>query len=364
MKFRLLTGAAAAACLVAAMPAHAQGVTGTSLGAAAPGRFAVGMDLGVEAVQFSRLTWGERFAIGNGGDVTTGAIIDDRPTRATGMPEVSFGWGLPNGLFGYQAELYGRFTFLRATASEAATVANTSPGAFQSVFQFVAPINFTALAGAATQSGLNAIGGGTATADRSQTSYDGWIGARVHIQRGRWTFSPMFEVGYQRLEQEDSMTQSGGTGAFSTATFTNLNQLDSNYYRVGLGVGVAYPVSMSVAAFAILRGSLDVAHHDYTGTTAGFSPSPIAGNFTGGTSDDSTRVSGRGSLRAGLAFLITPNFTLSVSGNVAYIGSVPYVVYGSNSPISTPFYSAAGPARIATQGQVNAGASMGATIRF
>jgi hypothetical protein len=55
---------------------------------------------------------------------------------------------------------------------------------------------------------------------------------------------------------------------------------------------------------------------------------------------------------------------MSLSGNVAYIGSVPYVVYGSNSPIATPFYSSAGPARIATQGQVNAGASVGATIRF
>jgi hypothetical protein len=315
-------------------------------------------------VQFSRLTWGERFAIGTAGDVTTGAVIDDRPTRGTGMPEMSFGWGLPNGLFGYQAELYGRFTFLRATTSEAATVANTAPGAFQSAFQFVAPFNLTSLGASATQSGVNALTGSNVVADRSQTSYDGWIGARVHIQSGRWTFSPMFEIGYQRLEQEDSMTVNGGVGAFSTAFLTNLNQLDSNYYRVGIGVGVAYPVSMSVAAFAILRGSLDVAHHDYTGTTSGFQPVPIAGGFTGGTSDDSTRVSGRGSLRAGLAFLITPNLVLSLSGNVAYIGSVPYVVYGTNSPIASPFYSSAGPARIATQSQVNAGASMGATIRF
>jgi hypothetical protein len=356
-------GAVLAACLVA-MPAAAQGVTGTGLGAAAPGHFAVGLDLGVEAVQFSRLSWGESFASFLPGSITTGPILDGRPTRGTGMPEISVAWGMPNGLLGYQAELYGRFTYLSANAAQSAQVTSTDITALQSVFQFVAPLDFSALGGSRTQSGFNALGGGTIAAERSQTSYDGWIGARVHIQRGRWWFSPMLEIGYQRLDQEDSMSQTGAPAPFSANSLINVNQLGSDYYRVGVGVGIAYAISTSVAAFGILRGSLDVAHHDYTGTSSGFQDGIRGGNFFGGTSDDSTRVSGRGSLRAGLAFIVTPSFIVSLAGNVAYIGSVPYVVYGSNSPLPAGFYERAGPARIATQGQLNSGGSVGVTIRF
>jgi hypothetical protein len=335
------------------------------VGAAAPGHFSVGIDLGPEGVQFSRLSWGERFPTGTFFETTTGPVLDGRPYGGTGMPEISVAWGLPNGLLGYQAEIYGRFTYLSASAHQSTMVDTTFPAGFQSVFQFVAPINFTGLAGSPTQSGLNAFVGGTIAAERTQTSYDAWIGARVHIQRGRWWLSPMLEIGYQRLNQEDSLTQTGPNAVFAGSSLTNLNQLGSNYYRVGVGVGVAYAISNSVAAFAILRGSLDVAHHDYTGTTSGFQGGPPpTGGFAGATSDDSTRVSGRGSARAGLAFMITPNFILSIAGNIAYIGSVPYVVFGSNSPVPVGFYANGGPARIATQGQLNGGGNIGVTIRY
>jgi hypothetical protein len=358
---RVLAGVATCVMgvVVASTSAPAQGVAGTALGAPEPGRFALGVDLGIDSVQFSRLRWGERFTTGIAGDTTIGPVFDNRPREGGIVPALSLGWGLPGGLFGQRAEIYGRFAFTRANSSESSFIPSGSETL--AVFQFVAPMDLTSIGGAVNSSGANAFGGNYVQVDRTLTSYDGWIGGRLHMQRGSWAFSPMVEIGYQRLNQEDSMGLAG-TPAFPGTGLSNLNDLGSDYYRIGIGLGVVYPLSMSVSAFGVLRGSLDVVHHDYDGTTTLLGG---PGTFTSTVQDSKTQVSGRGSLRAGLAFTVTPGVVLSLSGNVAYIGSVPYVVYGTNSPIApTGIYSGAAPAHIATQGQLNFGLSLGGSIRF
>jgi hypothetical protein len=337
-------------------PADAQGVSGTDRGMAAPGRFVVTPELGIVGIQFSRLNYGQQRA-GDAGSAIVRDITNDRPREGGFASAIAAGWGLPGGLLGNPAEIYGRFGYVVASSSITSTEPSPAPGRY--TIPLVAP------AGAGSSSPgigalLNVPADGTlnVTADRRIRSYDGGAGVRMNLRVGGVTVTPGIEFAYQRLDQDDDI-------AFvATTNYRTSARLQSDYYQFGLSLGMSYPLSTSVFLFGVLRGSLDIVDSSYDGQSVFFGTSVAFSQST--ASDSRTFVSGRGSFRGGLAFMPSSNLTIGVSGLVEYIGAVPRVVYPvyNSADTTTPPLNGVTSAFIRHDGQLNFGGTVSATIRF
>jgi hypothetical protein len=344
---------AGTAFIIGSGTAQAQGVSGTSLGAPAPGQLAASLDVGASWVQFAHAEYGN-YRTGSGGAIL-GDIIDNRARRAALAPEGAVAWGVPGGLSGNPAEVFGRLAYYNVTADQTVVVP-----VGQSYFApFVAPSMQNGTIG------LGASGDGlrNLSIDRRLTSFDGSFGVRTHVRAGNGTVSPMVEFGYQRLNQRDDLT-SAYPGDPAGAVINTASKLNTDYFRVGIGVGGVQPLTQTVSAFAILSGSLDVLVSRFNGSTAAidFGGDPQ----TAVASDRDTRVSGRAQLRGGLAFAVAPNLIVTVAGQVQFIGALPRVIYPQTSTPSPGAPGFVGPttAQIGTDSQLIAGVSVGATARF
>jgi hypothetical protein len=341
---------------LASTGAAAQGVSGTALGAPEPGRFATSFDIGISLIEMPRFRFGDRYNPITTGAPSIGPIFDTNNDREGGIaPSIALGWGVPGGLFGQQAEVFGQFAFARATQSGAFSEPNTSTGgitlpfANTATFSGITATGFTFFSGKATQQ---------PSFSRSLNSYDGQIGARLHMRMAGWTLSPGAYIGFQRTDLDESVS-----AALNGLTYNLSSAVASDYYQVGLSLGATYPLSQQMALFGVLQGGLDYIRSRLDSSSNLFFAGK--GSFLAAAGDRDNRVSGRVGLRGGLAFSPTPAFTLTVSGLVQYIGSVSNVVYPTHSPVTGSFpNNGTVPARLASDDQLNFGFALGGTFRF
>lgn len=355
---RTVAGATVALGL-AASAAQAQGVSGTVLGAPDPGRFAASFDIGVTLIQMPRFRFGDTYPAAVNGTVSNGSIFDERNYRGGIAPAAAFGWGLPGGLFGQRAEIFGQFAFARATES------GSSSGVATGILPFV-----NALPPGSVLTGLTGFPSGgtfvfTPSFERSFTSYDGQVGVRLHMRRGAWSFSPGVYVGFQRADLDESVGVIPLQVQGISANYSVNSSVASDTYQVGLALGTTYNLTPQVALFGIVQGGLDYARARMNAQSNFFAQQGVvAFSFTATASDHDTRVSGRVGLRSGVAWSPTPAVTLSLAGLLQYVGAVSNVVYPTHSTFSAIPTNGTVPARLGSEGQLNVGFAAGGTIRF
>ncbi len=347
------------AVALASSGAAAQGASGTVIGAPEPGRFAASFDIGIVLLQMPRFRYGDVYGGTGVGAPSVGAVFDEREREGSIAPSLGLSWGLPGGLFGQRAEVFGQFAFARATDSGTFDGSNpltvvTVPfvnGAASSFFPGVTTTGFSFFSSKT----------GNPTYSRDFTTYDGQIGTRVHIRKGAWSFSPGVYLGFQRADLNESVNLAGTGNSF---LFDLSSGVTSDYYQVGISLGTTYNVSQQVALFGVLQGGLDYIRSQLDASSNMFFSGK--GNvFPASVSDRDNRVSGRVGLRAGIAFSPNSAFTITFSGLAQYIGSVSHVVYPTHSPLQASFpTNGTVPARLGSEDQLNFGFAMGGTLRF
>lgn len=343
------------AVTLASTGAAAQGVSGTVLGAPDPGGFAASFDIGVVGIQMPRFRYGDVYgAPFASGSPSIGAVFDERDREGGIAPALAFGWGLPGGMFGQRAELFGRFAFGRATESGTFGQPQGVVGLTLPLVNPSVPNGFTGI--------TTGVGSIVPTFDRTFTSYDGQIGGRLHIRNGAWSWSPGVYIGYQRANLDESV----GIIPLPGLNFNVNSGVHSDYYQVGLALGGTYNMNVQWALFGVVQGGLDYVRSRLdTSSTLFFSGKGLGPVNTASASDRDNRVSGRVALRAGVAWSPTPNVTISFAGLLQYIGSVSNVVYPTHNPATSTFPSnGTVPAHLDSQGQLNFGGAVGGTIRF
>ena len=371
--------ALASALLLAGAPALAQSLAGTTPGAAAAGGFALGLDVGAISIDVPRLRYGNHFASpGFLGTPSGGRIadFDGRSTRA--VPTIGLAWGLPNGLFGGSAEVFGRFGYSQASASAsnaAFATGSPSPAGTLGAVPFVA---VTSVTGGVITVGSNLLGSsssGSASLDarRELTTYEGTAGLRLRRRSGAIGFAPGLFVGYVRSHTDDSITATLVDVNSGSARVQNDSRVRGNSYRFGLSLGVDYALAPQWTLFGALEGGLDVVDASLSaGSTISF-VSGAAPHFAPASANDQrTRVSGRVGVNAGIAYALAPNLTVSLAGMMNYVGAVPVTRYADQTAIasgtgSNSLYGNVVGTRLVSVGfeqQVNFGGMLGASLKF
>lgn len=376
---RLRPVVAGIALTAAAMPAFAQGPVGSAPAAAAPGQFALSLEVGAVSIEVPRLRYGNYFAApGFIGAPSLGRIadFDGRSTRP--VPAIGLGYGLPGGLFGGPAELFGRFGYTDASAStsDAGFAAGSpSPAGTTGAVPFVA---ITPVTGGVITVGSNLLGyavNGSAALDarRAFTAYEGTAGLRLRRRSGAVGLAPGLFVGYVRSHTDDSILASLNDVNSGQATVRNDSRVRGNTYRVGLSLGADYALAPQWTLFGALEGGLDVVDASLSaGTTVSFASGGAPNFAPASASDQRTRVSGRLGVNAGIAYALVPGVTVSLAGTLSYVGAVPVTRYADLPAIAAgtganSLYGNVVGTRLVNVGfeqQVNFGAMFGGSVKF
>lgn len=324
---------------------------GTALDAPAPGRFVGGLGVSALSFQVPKVEYGTITSQNNGGSIQGSFLVDSGRQTAV-SPELSGAFGLPSGLFGQQADVYGKLGYTGADWSENKTQNSGNiwiPSVASITIPGVGEFIGQPFSGVVTHTSMS----------RSMDAYEGAVGLRVHLPAAEWRVSPSVEMAYQRLNQDDRYVtvQPGSTNDMDTAT-----ALDSNYYRLGFGLGATRALSQSVQFFSSLGASLELVRTTLAGSTAGTGGGTTR---TVSASDRDSTVSGRGQVRAGLLYAI-PDLpvTVGMSAMAQYIGVVPRVIFPQTS--TGAFTAAIQPSQIEieNQTQLNFGGGLNATWSF
>lgn len=343
----------------ASAPALAQ-LTGGPVVPANPGGISSDIGVGIMRTQLSPYSLGQT---GTFGGPVGGASISDQHTPLALAPSNAVSWGVPGGLFGAPAEIWGRFSYKDSTAN---------PSTPLNGFMHIPYIDGQARS--VLPAGLTFIfldGGTVGTLQRRQTSYEAEAGARSHFMFGSVRVSPSAFIGYQRLDQSDSFSAS--SNPFDVQQLDVKNNIQSDYYRFGLGLGTSMPTTFigpSVSWFNYLSGSADIVRSNFNATqTVAFGfpipPQPGPSFASASASGHDNGVGGRVAFQTGLVNQSSPAFAQYIALTASYISRVPFVDYprftGGVIVDGNPLNHAA---QLSNTDQISYGIVFGADFRF
>jgi hypothetical protein len=359
---RLAIGTAAALSLVSA-PAMAQ-LAGGPVVPANPGGFSHEISLGIAQTDLSPYSVGQVSLFA--GPVISPFLTDNNSNHFAVVPSGAMSWGLPSGLFGVPAEIWGRFSYKNTDNSAAVTVG----GGATSTIPYIDGLARSALPAGLTFTFMDV--GQVVSVQRSQTSYDTEAGARVHFAMGGVTISPAAFFGYQRIDQVDALSSTVTVPSDVTGMSIKTN-LSTDYYRFGLGLGATVPVTgigPGVSWFNYLSGSADVVDSRFNAAQAvgfGFTIPPQPGpSFASATaSGHHSDVAGHVAFQTGLVNQSSPVFAQFIAVTVGYISDVPFVSYPQfASGIRTNGGAMNHAAQLSSTGQASYGITAGFNFRF
>jgi len=333
-----------------------------------PGGFSGDIAIGVFQTDMSPYSLGQVGVFNGTTTPVTGAFLNDSNSNHVAVsPSTAMSWGLPGGLFGAPAEIWGRFSYKDTDNSRSATV-----GGLTTTIPYIDALHRVPLPLGQTFTFLDF--GQVSTVQRSLTSYDTEAGGRVNFAIGSMTISPAAFFGYQRIDQVDAMT-STITAPGDVSQMNVMTNLSTDYYRFGLGIGTSMPVTFigpTVSWFNYLSGSADVVDSRFNAQQAvnfGFFINPATqtgANFrTASASGHHSDIGGHVAFQTGLVNQSSPAFAQFIAVSVGYISNVPFVSYpqfagGAIMDGATLTH----PAQLSSTGQTSYGITAGFNFRF